>query len=330
MPVVRAVGLIEDRGAVDHAVITRFLNYALPYRYLFREWADDPSRDMISSLAGLLARLHLVGFYWGDCSLSNALFRRDATRFTAYALDTETGELHVDLTDGQRRNDLDIAVENVAGGLLDLAAAGRLPESVDPFAVAEELEAAYVRLWQELHDPEEYDPAHPEAIDARFERLRLLGFRVTEASFVGRGDGRMVFEPVAVAEGHHRRDLQRLTGITAQEFQARRLLEDVHAHRAEVSRQRGFEVPEDIAAHDWVDDVFDAVIERIPYEMRRKSQLPQLFHEVLEHRSRLEASFGRTVDHVEAADDYISHGLSTRPDEKVIVEGGEAATPLLG
>jgi hypothetical protein len=49
----------------------------------------------------------------------------------------------------------------------------------------------------------------------------------------------MVFEPVSVSEGHHRQELHRLTGITAQEYQARRLLEDVRAHRAELIRQRG-------------------------------------------------------------------------------------------
>jgi hypothetical protein len=141
LPVVRAVGLVEDRAGMDSVLITRFLNYALPYRYLFREWGGgDPSDDLVRSLAGLLARLHLVGFYWGDCSLSNALFRRDATRLSAYALDTETGELHHRLTDGQRMHDIEIAVENVAGGLFDLAAAGFMPETVDPFDVVERLE----------------------------------------------------------------------------------------------------------------------------------------------------------------------------------------------
>ncbi len=323
LPVVRAVGLVEDRAGMDSVLITRFLNYALPYRYLFREWrGGDPSDDLIRSLAGLLARLHLVGFYWGDCSLSNALFRRDATRLSAYALDTETGELHHRLTEGQRLHDLEIAVENVAGGLFDLAAAGFLPETVDPFDVVDRLERAYCRLWEELHDPQEYDPGRPDEIDARLARLQHLGFRVTEASIVSAGEGRMVFEPVAVSEGHHRQELHRLTGITAQEYQARRLLEDVRAHRAELIRERGRDIPEDIAAHDWVDDVFDAVIEQIPGHLLRKTQLAQVFHEVLEHRSEMEATCGHPVGRVEAAQDYVRHKLAARPDEKVIVDNG--------
>lgn len=323
LPVVRAVGLVEDRAGLDAVLITRFLNYALPYRYLFREWTGgDPSGNLVKSLSGLLARLHLVGFYWGDCSLSNALFRRDATRLSAYALDTETGEIHRHLSDGQRLADIGIAVENVAGGLFDLGAAGFVPADLDPFDVVERLEQGYHRLWEELHDAEEYDPGNPAAIDARMARLQQLGFRVTEATIIESADGRMVFQPVRVSEGHHRQELQRLTGIQAQEFQARRLLEDVRAHRAELGRRRGHEVDEDIAAHDWVDDVFDAVIEQIPPDLARKAQLPQVFHEVLEHRSEMEAALGRPVDRVEAARDYVEHKLTARRDEKVVVDAG--------
>ena len=39
-------------------------------------------------------RIHLAGFFWGDCSLSNALFRRDAGALCGRLVDAETGELH--------------------------------------------------------------------------------------------------------------------------------------------------------------------------------------------------------------------------------------------
>jgi tRNA A-37 threonylcarbamoyl transferase component Bud32 len=46
----------------------------------------------------LVARLHLIGLFWGDVSLSNTLFRRDAGAFAAYLVDAETAELHDQLT----------------------------------------------------------------------------------------------------------------------------------------------------------------------------------------------------------------------------------------
>ena len=72
-------------------------------------------------MALLLVDLHRGGVYWGDCSLANTLFRRDGDRIQAYLVDAETSEVHPSLSDGQRRFDLDILVENVAFGLADLA-----------------------------------------------------------------------------------------------------------------------------------------------------------------------------------------------------------------
>ena len=71
----------------------------LPYRALFSQsLRPDTAKRLIDALAVLLVRLHLAGFWWGDVSLSNTLFRRDAGAFAAYLVDAETGELHHELT----------------------------------------------------------------------------------------------------------------------------------------------------------------------------------------------------------------------------------------
>ena len=82
----------------------------------------------------LLVRLHLSGFSWSDCSLSNTLFRRDAGAFAAYLVDAETGELHPQLTDGQR------GTTSRSRARADLRRAARPrgrraapPESIDPW-----------------------------------------------------------------------------------------------------------------------------------------------------------------------------------------------------
>ena len=97
-------------GDLDAALITRHLDFSLPYRVLFTGAAiPDLRTHLLNALVELIARLHLRGFFWGDCSLSNALFRRDAGALSAYLVDAETGELHGALSDGQRAYDLDIA-----------------------------------------------------------------------------------------------------------------------------------------------------------------------------------------------------------------------------
>ena len=57
-----------------------------------KQWFADLRRRLIDALAVLLVRLHLAGFFWGDCSLSNTLFRRDAGLLQAYIIDVETSE----------------------------------------------------------------------------------------------------------------------------------------------------------------------------------------------------------------------------------------------
>ena len=93
-------------------------------------------------------RLHLTGFCWGDVSLSNTLFRRDAGAFAAYLVDAETGELHDRLSDGQREHDLDIARVNIAGELMDLEAGGCLDEVAGPGGDLRRIVDRYRQLWR--------------------------------------------------------------------------------------------------------------------------------------------------------------------------------------
>lgn len=313
LPVVAAVALVDERGGPEPILVTRYLNYALPYRHLFRETpGGDPSPVLVESLATLLARLHVAGFYWGDGSLSNALFRRDAGRLSAYALDTETSELHERLSDGQRMLDLETAVVNVAGGLSDLAASGGLPPSVDPFDVALQVEEAYHRVWEELHGPSTYHPDRPEDFERRLARLEEMGFDVREAVITGEpGSGTLHFRPAAVEDGHHRRHLHRLTGLTAREHQARRLLDQIHEHARRAGSGR---VSLEEAAHRWLIESFDPVLAAIPSDIAAKLERAELYLEVVDHRNRMETE----VELEEAARDYAHRVLSRRPHERAI------------
>src|SRR3954468_1002697 len=128
--------MVTDRADdLDAGLITRPLEYSLPSRALFSGPANPDLRThLLNSLAELLTRLHLRGFFWGDCSLSNALFRRDAGALSAYLVDAETGELQPKLTDGQRNYDIEIARTNIIGELLDIDAEIGHPPDLDPDA----------------------------------------------------------------------------------------------------------------------------------------------------------------------------------------------------
>ena len=323
MPVVEVVGVVAGRAeGLEPVLITRHLDFSLPFRALFvRGGFADLRHRLLDAGAELLVRLHLAGFFWGDCSLSNTLFRRDAGALAAYLVDAETGELHPTLSDGQRRHDIEIARENLVGELLDVEAELGIELERPPEDTADELVARYERLWDELVREEVFGPDERFRIDERLHRLNELGFDVGELELVGGPDGySLKLHPHVVEPGHHRRRLLETTGLRAQENQARRLLNDLNRYRAELEEQAGHALPPSVAAARWLVDVFEPAIAAVPPELWTKREAAEVFHELLEHRWFLSQQEGKDVGLIPAVEDYVEKVLRTLPDERAVLE----------
>ncbi|HEY4603780.1 MAG TPA: lipopolysaccharide kinase InaA family protein, partial [Blastococcus sp.] len=152
LPTVSVLGICVDRpDDLPAILVTRYLEYSMSYRYLFSSpRADHSAEQLIDTLVELLVRLHLAGVFWGDCSLSNTLFRPDAGSISAYMVDAETVERHPSLSPGQRQYDVQLAMERVAAELLDLETGGLLPDDIDPIEMATNLPDRYAALWDEV------------------------------------------------------------------------------------------------------------------------------------------------------------------------------------
>jgi uncharacterized protein DUF4032/lipopolysaccharide kinase (Kdo/WaaP) family protein len=336
IPVVEVVGVVSDRGdgqrsGLQAVLITRHLEYSLPFRTLFTgHGVPDLRNSLLDGLVQLLVRLHLVGFFWGDCSLSNTLFRRDAGALAAYLVDAETGEMHPQLTDGQRDHDLTVAEENIAGDLLDLEAADRLPEGLDPVETASEVRGRYDSLWSELTQEEVFGLEERFKIDARLERLNDLGFDVEELQLVDTGEGyRLRVQPQVVEPGHHRRRLMSMTGLDVQENQARRLLNDIAGFKCYLEEVEGRQFPESIVAYRWLAEVFEPTIASIPKELRGKLEPAELYHQVLEHRWLLSEEEGQDVGLKRAVRSYVDEVLKFQPDERNVVPADTGQMPAV-
>lgn len=301
------------------ALITDHLSFSLPYRAIF---SAGPSAQtvvlLVDALASLIVQMHLSGFYWGDVSLSNTLFRRDAGAFAAYLVDAETGEIHPELTRGQREYDIELARTNVAGEIMDLLAGAveeghELEEPVDPFEVSDRLVASYSSLWSELMDEESFSMDERWRVVERVRRLNELGFDVEEAS-LDTVDGRIRLRPQVVEPGHHTRRLQRLTGLRAHENQARRLLTDID----QLGQDLYPGLPDDLVAQLWMREVFSPVMEAVTPPMRRKLEPAEIVHEVLEHRWFMSERAGKDVATLTAVEDYVASQLAKRPDEREV------------
>ncbi len=324
VPCVEPVAIVSGRTDKDGeelpvALVTRHLRFSLPYRALYSQTLrEDTATRLADALAVLLVRLHIVGFFWGDVSLSNTLFRRDAGSFAAYLVDAETGELMPgSLSDGQRENDLEIARVNVAGELLDLQAGGRLDEDIDPVAVSQSIVDSYRSLWNELTGWESFDQSERWRISQRVSRLNELGFDIENMSISTDSAGSSLrIQPKVVDAGHHTRRLLRLTGIDAGENQARRLLNDLDSYRA--IHFPGDNVDEEMAAHQWLSEVYDPIIRAIPREYRGKLEGPEIFHQWQEHRASRSRDEQRDVSREESLQSYIEHVLQHRRDEAMV------------
>jgi len=320
-PSVEAVAIVagridSDGEPLDPVLVTRHLQFSLPYRALFSHTLrPDTMTRLLDAQAALLVRMHLLGFFWGDVSLSNTLFRRDAGAFAAYVVDAETGALHPTLSPGQRNEDLEIARVNLYGEMLDLQAAGRLHESIDPESVADDVIRRYESLWHEITHEQEVSADVRHHVEKRIRRLNELGFDVGELQLsVEDGGTSYRVQPKVVDAGHHSRRLLRLTGLDAEEHQARALLNDLDTYRAESDLD-----DEAQAAHRWLTEVFEPVVRAVPAHLRGKLEPSELYVQVLEHRWLLSEQAGRDIGLAPAVQSYLGDVLAHRPDEQAVL-----------
>ena len=321
VPCVEPFAVINKRedasgNPLPSVLITRHLKFSLPYRAMWSQGlrAETATR-LVDALALLLVRLHIAGFFWGDVSLSNTLFRRDAGAFAAYLVDAETGQLYDGgLSRGQRENDLEIARVNIAGELMDLIASGNAAPGVDAVATSERIVSKYRELWDALTGVETFSAGERWKISRRVEKLNALGFDIEELSIKTDGTGTTVkIQPKVVDAGHHTRRLLRLTGLDVEENQARRLLNSLDEYRLKHDRPGA---DEEVLAHEWLSRVFEPVVLAIPKEYSGKLEPAEIFHQVLEHRWYMAENAGRGIPLQEAVDSYVRNVLAHRRDEE--------------
>lgn len=319
VPSVVPVAVVSGRGEeLTAALVTEHLRFSLPYREIFSsDVPADMALKLIKALTLLLVRLHLENFYWGDVSLSNTLFRRDADTFSAYLVDAETGEFQPKLSRSRRLYDIEVARVNIIGELMDLQAGGFLSEDIDVVELGNMIETLYVELWEELTAEQEVDAEDYWQVTKRIKKLEELGFDVEEMDVDSRdGTTSIRIRPVVVAAGHYHKELLKLTGLEVEEQQARRLLEAIQAYRWV---QENPDISLKLLAFKWMLEEYEPVVERIPDEMKEKLEPAQIFHEILDHRYYMAQATQDYIPIHEAASSYFGTVLPAHRDEALLL-----------
>jgi len=325
LPAVRAAGLAHQPLDGNALLVTRYLDSSWQFRRLLMRLPPNRPRQrarLLDAMANLLVDLHRSGVYWGDCSLANTLFSRDGQRLQAWLVDAETSEIHPELSEGQRRYDLDILVENVAGGLLDLAVMLDRPPEIYDQLVEEAADVAprYHALWDLLHEEPMFSFADRREVQNRIRGLNELGFAIDEVNLepTGTGDERVRLKVTVAARSYHATELFELTGLEVGEGQAQVLLADLHAYVATLrdfsgalpKRARG-QVTQAKAVQLWMDKLLEPGLARAYEAVGRVGDPVQAYCDLLEVRWLLSEEAGHDVGDGAALDALANRSLPT-------------------
>lgn len=291
----------------DGILITRYLDRALPYYALFMgETLVNYREHMLDAIAVLLVQLHLGGVYWGDCSLNNTLFRRDAGRLNAYLVDAETSEIHTQLTPGQRLHDLDLMEENIFAGLLDLESAHALPRGFRPDRVGKYVRERYEALWSQITREQVVPTDERYQIRERVKALNDLGFSVDQVQLITTTSGQQLRLRAGVTDRFFHRDLlHSLTGLLTEEMQARTLLNEIEELKATLTAEELRPVPLSAAAYRWFQRIYLPAVERLTAARNRVPDPAELYCQVLEHKWYMSERAKADVGHTAAVDDFL-------------------------
>ena len=325
-PSVAPIAVVSRRTTLsgeplNACLVTEHLSFSLPFRAVFGQRHQDSVVSLlIDALVGLMVRLHLLGFFWGDVSLSNVLFRRDAGSFAAYLVDAETGELHKPITTRKREYDIDVARTNIIGELMDLQAGEILPADFDTLSIGNVFAHRYHELWNVLDAPITFGQDEEWKIATRIERLNQLGFDVNEMDITQDSATQgLRMRPKTVEPRFYSLKVERLTGLVMEENQARRILNDIEEFSSK-ERERG--QTSEQAAQDWVREVYQPTIDAIPLNLRDKLEPAEVFHELLDHRWFISEQQKREVPQAEAVTSFIDNVLRHRRDESTFFDDG--------
>ena len=302
LPAVRPAGLVLQPELGSAILVTRYLDGSWQYRRLFMRLPPNQPKHrarLFDAMASLLVELHRHGVFWGDCSLANTLFSRDGQILQAWLVDAETSEVHPTLSDGQRELDLQILVENVAAGMLDLAARlDRPPELSDTLiAEAQDIQNRYEQLWEILHTEPVFGFADRYRVEGTIRRLNDLGFAVEEVSLqpVSASPDKLRLNVAVGDRRYHAQHLRDLTGMDVGDGQARSLLGDLHTYQGQLCRDAGHDVDESTAARLWVMEVATPTMHQAHAAVGYTGTAIQAYCDLLEVRWLLSERAGHDV-----------------------------------
>ena len=316
LPCVKPIGYatVMRKTGPSSVLFTRYLEASMPYRYLFISNAVDRLQThLLDAISGLLVQLHSNGFYWGDCSLSNILFRRDAGALQAYLVDAETVEFHLPrLSPMLRYHDLEIMQENIHGELTELQTDEHLSLSYPIQETGAYIQQRYRRLWEEITREDIFTQNELYRVQERIRALNLLGFSVKDIELKNEDHGNILKLRIFVSDRNfHRNQLLEFTGLYAEDRQAQQIINEINELKANFSQAGNPNISLQAVASHWFEHVYQPVLEQLrpiinsSVHPKFNADPIELYCQILEHKWYLSERARHDVGHQAAVEDFI-------------------------
>jgi Domain of unknown function (DUF4032)/Lipopolysaccharide kinase (Kdo/WaaP) family len=318
LPSVTPVGyatVSKDKEEVS-ILFTRFLESSVPFRSLFQSaTVERYQTHLLDAMAGLLVQLHSNGFYWGDCSLSNTLFRRDAGALQAYLVDAETAEYHLaPLSPVLRYHDLEIMRENIYGEIGSLTTNARIIFNYPVEETGSYVQQRYRSLWEEITREEVFRQDESYRIQERIRALNELGFSVKDVEIKNEDHANVLKLRIFVSDRNfHRNQLMEMTGLYAEDRQAQQIMNEIYELRANLVRTSNPDISMEAVAFNWLENFYKPVINQLkPIIDRRDPSTTtddpiELYCQILEHKWYMSERAQHDVGHQAAVEDYLKN-----------------------
>jgi hypothetical protein len=262
---------------------------------------------MLDALAGLLVELHMVGLYWGDCSLSNVLYRFDAGEIEAIMVDAETSALYPSLSAGQRKEDIEVMMENLAGEMSDIAAEDGEDLDTADIALGSDIASRYEALWNELTSDLLITRDDAYRIRERIARINELGFSVDDVEMTPVDGGNLVRLMTRVGGRTFNSDtLRQRTGVEASENQAKLILSDLNYYLAKHGDVTA--TGKSVGTFKWLTGRYEPMIDLIRRNWHGADPV-QGYCDYLNHRILLASARGADVEPHDAFDSWQEAGF---------------------
>jgi hypothetical protein len=316
LPCVVPIGYATlQRDAEKSSILfTRYLEASIPYRSLFIGNSINLSQTyLLDAIAGLLVQLHSNGFYWGDCSLSNVLFRPDAGALQAYLVDAETAENHSPhLSPMLRYHELQIMKDNINNELTQLQRDEMLSLNHPSQETGLYIQQSYRSLWEEITRETVFGQDELYRIQERIRKINSLGFSVRDIEIKKEDHGNVLKLRIFVSDRNfHRNQLMEITGLNAEERQAQLMVNEINELKANSAQSGNPDISLEAVAHHWLDNIYKPVIQQLkpilhdPKNPKHKAGPIELYCQILEHKWYLSERAHRDVGHQAAVDDFI-------------------------